>query len=466
MRCYLLFCLSQCLLVLTLCTVFWFNESDILKWCDTAETSLKIYIYPNPTAAAASSSTSSQQQTKCSRQREYFQLEQLLPEYIMKSTIYTTDPQVADLYFITHDLVCTGLSQFSHVTYQTRVLDPIWNQFLSSPYYRRSNGSNHVFIFMCDNGVFCDAPGGACHLPSKYTQYLEHMIIIGNYGYSNKATLRHTHSQLSYNHNICFRENHDIVVPQLHKFTPYNNNINSINLYKYNKQIIKNILFYFSGNIIHGVECSPGVRPILKSLKLQYNYQDANISYQLPNKYLYEYNTIVRKHHLKSHTSLKQAIFGFCPAGHACWSTRLYDAIFSMTIPIIIATGIIEPFERVFNWRTFTMKLESSHLTANFLKRVMTYVRWDPSTKSWSYHPQCARLMSQTIQNLRSVSPWLTWRTNPPYARNAWRLIVLELFCRTEKGKSALSSLCASPSSHIAMKTYLLGGEDVNTALA
>ena len=135
MRCYLLYCLSQCLLVLTLCTVFWFNESDILEWCDTAETSLKIYIYPNPTAAAASSSTYSQQQTKCSRQREYFQLEQLLPEYIMKSTIYTTDPLVADLYLITrfgmHRLVSVQSCYVSNASARSD-LEPISIQSLLS----------------------------------------------------------------------------------------------------------------------------------------------------------------------------------------------------------------------------------------------------------------------------------------------------------------------------------------------
>ena len=46
-------------------------------------------------------------------------------------------------------------------------------------------------------------------------------------------------------------------------------------------------------------------------------------------------------------------MLSYCPAGCACWSMRLYEAICKRSIPIILARGVVQPFERFLNWSTF-----------------------------------------------------------------------------------------------------------------
>jgi hypothetical protein len=53
----------------------------------------------------------------------------------------------------------------------------------------------------------------------------------------------------------------------------------------------------------------------------------------------------------------RQAYFALCPAGWACWSRRLYDAIFAAAVPVVVADPVAEPFERFLDWRGFAVGL-------------------------------------------------------------------------------------------------------------
>ena len=48
--------------------------------------------------------------------------------------------------------------------------------------------------------------------------------------------------------------------------------------------------------------------------------------------------------------------------GHACWSKRLYDALALGAVPIIVADGAIQAFERFLDWRRFSIKVSVPEL--------------------------------------------------------------------------------------------------------
>ena len=65
---------------------------------------------------------------------------------------------------------------------------------------------------------------------------------------------------------------------------------------------------------------------------------------------------------------MEQAVFALSPAGWACWSSRLYDAFYRLTIPVVLADNMVLPFERQLNYDNLLERVETGHptnLTAN-----------------------------------------------------------------------------------------------------
>lgn len=57
---------------------------------------------------------------------------------------------------------------------------------------------------------------------------------------------------------------------------------------------------------------------------------------------------------------LRRSYFAWQPCGMGwCWSRRLYETIAARTIPILIGSDIILPFEKFLNWESFTVKISS-----------------------------------------------------------------------------------------------------------
>eukprot|EP01041_Mallomonas_annulata_P008523 gene8523-17584_t len=386
------------------------DSNELLKWCDYAATNLKIYIYPRYNYNLTN---------KCNQKRDYFKLEQKLPEYLKSTSIYTSNPNEADLFLITHDLVCTGLSKFNNTEYQESYMNPLFHNIITNPFYKRFNGSDHIFIYVCDNGLFCDTPGGACFIPDKYTQHIQNMILLGNYGYANTTPLTSNRVHPSFPRG-CFLLNHDIVVPQFNSFRCELPRA----VHQHQNLLQRDFLSVFWGVLVKGLECSPGSRQALKYLKHTTNSKDKRI-FEFQNRRI----------------GPRHSFFSFCPSGHACWSSRLYDAICSHSLPIIIAHGVIEPFERFFNWSMFTkMNVAIDTSTSSTVSHPIN------TTATHPIHPAIHKLTA-----LLEVSPWFSWDASRNM--NSWKLIVLELFCRTSKGK--LTKPCLMSSSAIALKTYL-----------
>ena len=64
-------------------------------------------------------------------------------------------------------------------------------------------------------------------------------------------------------------------------------------------------------------------------------------------------------------------------------------------------------------------------------------------------------LVVQKLTAVREVAPWLSFHCNPKdTVRCAYRLVVLELWCKTIKGKRHAKAACSRPDSTIAYREY------------
>lgn len=91
-------------------------------------------------------------------------------QHFKSSVMRTTDPDKADLFLISHNIICASYDRFitnhstqSLVAFEREFITPVFDQFVSSEYFKRSHGHDHVFPYVVDNGMFCD--GSIGHLP-------------------------------------------------------------------------------------------------------------------------------------------------------------------------------------------------------------------------------------------------------------------------------------------------------------
>jgi Exostosin family len=263
---------------------------------------------------------------------EYFSLESRIIEYFAASVIRTKDPEEANMFLIAHDIECTSYSKFitnrdqnklyTLDDFEAEFIDPVWNQFTKSKYFLRSGGSDHIFPYFADNGAFCDE-GPQERLPGplrpKYSKYLENVSIISYYGMLEYAP--YVVLDKDYSYNGCFRPHQDIVVPQWHTF--------SKNCYQEEPALglqsrTRKALTFFYGAIRSDIQCSPGCRVAMEFIAPLHK---ANNSFSFNDG--------------APQLSSLDSFISFAPAGAACWSTRLFDAICSSSIPVIIAKNVV-----------------------------------------------------------------------------------------------------------------------------
>ncbi|EER01965.1 hypothetical protein Pmar_PMAR007658, partial [Perkinsus marinus ATCC 50983] len=59
---------------------------------------------------------------------------------------------------------------------------------------------------------------------------------------------------------------------------------------------------------------------------------------------------------------MKDSTFCFIPRGNTPWTRRIFDAIISGCIPVVLSNAIVFPFESLLDWSLFTIKLPESYV--------------------------------------------------------------------------------------------------------
>jgi hypothetical protein len=120
---------------------------------------------------------------------------------------------------------------------------------------------------------------------------------------------------------------------------------------------------YFSGNFGNGEyecdgitlkSCSAGVRPWLQEFISRPSIRDHVAPPQASG-------TTTTKGRLKL-WSMEDGWLAPCPSGAGCWSLRLYDALTTLTIPIILSDGAVLPFERYLSWSDISYRVQANDL--------------------------------------------------------------------------------------------------------
>jgi len=152
----------------------------------------------------------------------------------------------------------------------------------------------------------------------------------------------------------------------------------------------------------------------------------------------------------------KDSYFSYALTGNAPWSARIWDAISSLSIPIIFVDSIVEPFEKWFNYKGFTIKARTSDL---FWSDIELYHKQWFLTKVKYYCEEYEIQLNRSLElsfiyrkqlAMEQIREWFQWDTSKP--KNVFRLILFELWCRSKLGKS--DKYCAQPSSRIANIYY------------
>jgi hypothetical protein len=421
------------------------DDFHLIQSANMAMNNLKIFIYPKIPDPSYPEYQSFQSfnisEAECN---PHFMMERILPEYLRNNNLVTTDPSEADYFLIDHDYACLQSTNrnTSHGPNQGEfkqkyLTSLIENVMYNYPHYNRSGGYDHLIMFTIDSGR-CEL--AAKSLEKLFFHYIP-VTFIGNFGYAKEDVTYEVmkRGKAAFNfglsttrqHTGCtqFGSGRNIVIPQFHTWKVANYNYAPR---PYNAMFI--------GFVKRGGMSGVNVRPILSQIHSTKTHHD----FFLHDNY---------RNRSKPVVTVADSYFSLCPGGSAPWSVRMYDAIFHHSVPVILADGIVLPFERFLDWKAFTIKQSSEFksiadgvaLLDNLRETAHVYHQsiegmMDEYKKSSKNNRQLSVLHKKYVQQklLSSVKamPWLSWNESTPHS--AYGLLMLELWCKKYGSTSAL----------------------------
>lgn len=186
--------------------------------------------------------------------------------------------------------------------------------------------------------------------------------------------------------------------------------------------------------------------------------------------------------------------FGYNPCGLVCWSQRLYFELNQHTIPIIISSGGILPFDRFLNWTTFSMKLTSDIWNEKYLlvewrrkirkesdlfrkildeyyeyflksrkistrlaikNEIVSEIAFE-GRSSPSFHLLKETYIWKKRMHIEEALPWLYIKDDITRDRkkHAFRLLCLEMWCRLDRQQKGGSLICQNRSDRTSRMSY------------
>ena len=98
--------------------------------------------------------------------------------------------------------------------------------------------------------------------------------------------------------------------------------------------------------------------------------------------------------------------FGLAPAGFGCWSSRIWDSVVHLTVPVIVADGIVEPFERFLDYTSFSAKLLTPRAEPPSMELLKALERQATTLRACMARPTCEELQTTDVRPPpRGISP-------------------------------------------------------------
>jgi len=358
--------------------------------------------------------------------------------------IYTNDPEEADFFIVPNAL----MGHFGSWTqYLSSLLAPMLRHILNDhPYFNRSGGRDHLFVYSGDTGPMCD-----CNLATlllKEHAFMDSMVgsmlRIGYYGHRGPHS---TTVENRTNANCGWRDGEDIAMPMFNEYhkrppaMPWPAALRS--------SIVADV--HFRGSVwgptkpltcmtVQGAvtyACSIGIRYWLQ----RYMTRECQLpalpwpALQLPANLKLSANRSTPRCSFQS-GDVTRGLYNFCPAAHACWSARFFDSIDRGHIPVVLADGIVQPFEELLDYDHFSVTLDTEPLMRNELQTIRGLHSHAESVvqacSATPDAPECTQLEPvQMMIRTHQVASYFAYAPNSN--RSAWGMLMPELCCRKYK---------------------------------
>ena len=381
----------------------------------------------------------------------------------LPKSVWTTDPEDATFFVIPHAVLAhraawdtPGAAQ-KHVRKGiARFLDSI---YYATPYFNQSRGRDHLIVWGAENGLKCDCVlrHAMVNEPLAWS-ILQSVIKVGYWGHRDEFMFG-------------WRPDHDISVPQWGAVS------SSAPPPLSWRQVVssKRWTFGFSGSFwgeakvckavsgnengtglhlaAHTCSCSLGVRVWLQG------YMQAYCS----NSTSQASTTLCTS--AANGNEMGSAWFALCPSAHACWSSRLFHAIDRLVIPVIMADGHLQPFESLFDWRRFSVALDTAGLrngTLTALEGVLHREATDTRLHCTTCPTcdNCTRIgLVQRVRQLEKVRRWFVYNEKTPYSVSG--LFLVELHCRQLWRAAALGTAEGQQASSPCVRTKPEGAPEM-----
>lgn len=288
--------------------------------------------------------------------------------YLLNSKIYTDNHKEADLFL--------GLQWENYnrgKNYNKDMIRPLERLINSEIYKSTYPLRNHIFIYISD-----DTPLFEKRLPKKIKEELEIRFIRLTYS-GRIPNFGNYHFKKSSVDIFNFNHQNEIVVPCGIPNKFYNKNYK--NSYTLNEREIK---FYYIGR--------------------------KNISEDLVER-----KSIIDL--IKKHTSIdddKKNLYGIHAGGMGIWTARFYDYLQLGIIPVFQSDGVIMPFERFFNYESFSIKLLSFKNNDDNIKHLLEVDKSNINIK-------------KMLDNIAEIKDFFNWNSLDKY-KNPFTLIIIELY--------------------------------------
>lgn len=313
-------------------------------------------------------------------------------DFLINSKLITNDENEADLY-----LVLQWENYNKGKNYVNDLLMPLYLA-VDNPIYKATNPlRNHIFIYISDN-----TPLYEDRIPIYLRKELDRRFIrltfsgrIPNFG--------RYHTSLTNINIFNYNYQHEIVLP----CGIPNNNLTKEHSSKLSLDK-RNNNFYYSGTL--------NINPK-----------------QIERK---EFLNLIKKH--SDINSDRNNIYGIHAAGWGIWTARFYHYMQLGIIPIYQSDGVIMPFERFFNYESFSIKLLSNKDNDEIVKYLLNI-----------------NLVNSNIQkmlnNIESIKDYFNWKSTDKF-KNPFILTVIELYDYVKINNKKTENI--SEKSHIAKKEF------------
>lgn len=289
---------------------------------------LKVYVYELPPKY----NTVWLSNNRCNN--HLFASEVAIHRALLKSDFRTFDPSEADFFFVPVYVSCNfstvnGFPAIGHArALLSSAVDLISNEL---PFWKRSNGSDHVFVASHDYGACFHAMEDRA-VADGIPEFMRNSIILQTFGVKYKHPCQTKGS---------------IVIP------PYVSpeNVRST-LAKSPVNGRRDIFVFFRGKMeVHPKNVSG-------------RFYSKRVRTEILRKYGNDRRFYLKRHRFGGYQSeIARSVFCLCPLGWAPWSPRLVESVALGCVPVIIADGIRLPFESTVPWSGISLTVREKDVS-------------------------------------------------------------------------------------------------------